>query len=202
MLRPVAQPGGTALVFSAVGATQRRWLKASTTPKTADEQTVPVLHSLYRRLRKEGEERKMLEDALSVHSLETNIRVGLRLLQCHTRLINTNRQLKELPVWRVVRCVSLGITRRYYALQIFLIRLRLRSAAAISNVLVYMLLLVVCFMLYEIYHVCRIGVTRAEDRYRALAIPIVQTFDALEDAVRRRKEAHLKQMEDDVVRQR
>ncbi|EAN80166.1 uncharacterized protein TEOVI_000619800 [Trypanosoma equiperdum] len=174
----------------------------SSSGQTNTTQTVHVLHSLYRRLRKEGEERKMLEDALSVNQLETNIRIGLRLLHCHTQLVDLNRQLKELPFWRLVRRMSLAVARRYYAWRIFSIRLRLRSTTAISNALVYTLFLVVCFMLYEIYCVCRIGVTRAEDRYKSLAVPIVQTFEALEEAARRRKDILLKEMEGDIVRQR
>ncbi|KAH8604895.1 hypothetical protein ERJ75_001657000 [Trypanosoma vivax] len=166
------------------------------------KEATDLLHGLYRRLRKEGEERQMLERAISVHSLETNIRVGLQLLRYHTKLVDISCNKRKLPPWRLLRRFSFALVRRYYAWRIFAIRLWLHSTAAISDALVYTLFLVVSFMLYQIYRACRIGVIRAEERYKTLAIPIVQTFEALEEAARRQKEARRREMEDDVVRQR
>ncbi|KEG06235.1 hypothetical protein DQ04_15101010 [Trypanosoma grayi] len=183
-----------------VAGSQHRCLKSGEAPNVLPPQSKQALHSLYRRLRKEGEERGMMERALSVHPLETNIKMGLRLLRYRTMLVNIDREASEVAFWRLVRRMRLGAARRYFAWRIFLIRLRLRSSAAISDALVYALFLVVCFMLYQIYRVCRIGVTRAEDRYRTLAVPIVQTFDAIEQAQQRQK---LRQeMENDMIRQR
>ncbi|ORC86043.1 uncharacterized protein TM35_000312290 [Trypanosoma theileri] len=178
---------------------QRRGI--SDEPLHVSPQSAQVLHSLYRRLRKEGETRDMMERALSVHSLEVSIRLGLRLLHYHTMLVNADREAHEVASWRILRRIRIAAVRRYFAWRIFIIRLRLRSTAAISDALVYSLFMITCFMLYQIYRVCRIGVSRAEERYRTMAIPIKQTFDSLELAQQRRLELR-REMEEDLVRQR
>ncbi|RNF03752.1 hypothetical protein TraAM80_05575 [Trypanosoma rangeli] len=164
-------------------------------------QSTQALRSLYRRLRKEGEDRQMLERALSTRPLETNIKVGLSLLHHHTMLLNIDREARELAFWQLLRRFCLAIARRYFVWRIFCIRLLLRSTAAISDALVYTFFLAICFTLYQMYKVCRIGVTRAEERYETLAIPIKQTFDALEQAQERRK-ALRHELEKDMLQQR
>ncbi|EAN95178.1 hypothetical protein C3747_74g65 [Trypanosoma cruzi] len=184
----------------AAGDVYCRGMRGSGRPQ-ASKSSTHALHSLYRRLRKEGEDRLTLERALSTRPLEKNIQLGLRLLHYHTRLVNIDREAREVAFWRIVRQLRLAAARRYFAWRIFSLRLRLRSTAAISDALVYFLFLTVCFMLYQMYRVCRIGVTRAEERYMTLAIPIKQTFEALEDAQERRKSLR-REMEKDVLQQR
>ncbi|RNF05199.1 uncharacterized protein Tco025E_07819 [Trypanosoma conorhini] len=185
---------------AAAGTVQRRGVEGGGQPQ-APRQSAGALHSLYRRLRKEGEDRQMMERALSTRPLEANVRLGLRLLHYHTMLVNLDREARELALWRLLRRFRLAMARRYFAWRIFSLRLLLRSTAAISDALVYSFFLAICFTLYQMYRVCRIGVTRAEERYQTLSIPIKQTFDALEQAQERRK-ALRREIEQDMLQQR
>lgn len=45
-----------------------------------------ALFSLYRRLRKSGEDRAMIEHSLSVYPLEQSIQYGIKLLRYHRQL--------------------------------------------------------------------------------------------------------------------
>ncbi|CAD2220537.1 hypothetical protein AGDE_04124 [Angomonas deanei] len=138
---------------------------------------------------------------LSAHSLKDCVRYGTVLLQHHKQLTAINAQQKLLAPYRVIKQVKLAINKRYHAFQIFRIRLTLRSWTAISDLLVYCLFVTVTVLLYAIYRACRVGVNRAEERYRMMAIPILQTFEALEEAQQRRLELR-KELEEDVVRTR
>ncbi|KAG5506553.1 hypothetical protein JIQ42_06805 [Leishmania sp. Namibia] len=160
-----------------------------------------AMRSLYRRLLKAGEEGCMMQRCLTVNSLSDSVTYGLRLLRLHRGLAVVDAMARQTPWWRVGRRAHQGLTRRYYAWSLLLLRLQLRSRNAIADVLVYSLFITVCFLLYEIYRACRVGVNRAEERYRTLAIPIIQTLEALE-AAQERKRALRKEMENDIVRER
>lgn len=143
----------------------------------------------------------MMQRCLTVHSFTECLQYGTSLLRLHRGLTTVDAAAYAVPRYRLLRRLSLGIQRRFYAWQIFLLRLKLRSWNAISDLLVYSLFLVVCVLLYEIYYICRIGVNRAEERYRTLAIPILQTFEALE-AAQGRKQQLRTEMEKDIIRSR
>ncbi|KPI83812.1 hypothetical protein ABL78_7146 [Leptomonas seymouri] len=160
-----------------------------------------AFYSLYRRLLKAGEEGAMMQHCLTVHSLDDSVKYGLRLLRLHRGLTTVDAASRQTRWFHLIKRTRQGLARRYYAWSLFYLRLKLRSWNAMADALVYVLFIVVCVLLYEIYHTCRIGVDRAEERYRTLAIPIVQTFDALE-AAQQRKRALRREMEDDIVRSR
>ncbi|GET86252.1 hypothetical protein, conserved [Leishmania tarentolae] len=160
-----------------------------------------AMHSLYRRLLKAGEEGSMMQHCLTVNSLSESLAYGLRLLRLHRELTNVDAVAQATPWWRMAKRTRHGLERRYYAWSLLALRLQLRSRNAIADVLVYLLFLTMCFLLYEIYRACRIGVNRAEERYRTLSIPIIQTLDALEAAQARKRELR-KEMEKDIVRER
>lgn len=143
----------------------------------------------------------MMQHCLTVHSLDDSIKYGVRLLRLHRGLTTVDAAAQQTRWFHVIRRTRQGLARRYYAWSLFYLRLKLRSWNAIADMLVYLLFVTVCVLLYEIYHTCRVGVDRAEERYRTLAIPIVQTFAALE-AAQERKRALRKEMEEDIVRER
>lgn len=143
----------------------------------------------------------MMQHCLSVHSLDESATYGVRLLRLHRGLATVDAAARQTPWWRLWTRTRQGVARRRYAWSLFYLRLTLRSWNAISDMLVYMLFLTVCVLLYEIYRTCRVGVDRAEERYRTMAIPIVQTFDSLEAAQKRKKELR-KDIEEDIVRDR
>lgn len=161
-----------------------------------------VLRSLYRRLLKCGEDGRMMQRCLSVNSLSLSLQYGKQLLHMHNRLTAVDAEAVGcFPLRHPLKRARLAVLRRRYAWGIFSLRLKLRGKNAISDALVYTLFLIVCVLLYCIYRTCRVGVTRAEERYRTLSIPIMQTFAALE-AAEQRKLALQKEMEEDIVRQR
>lgn len=162
-----------------------------------------TLHGLYRRLLERGEDKRMLRRALSVHPLETNVhtaQVFLRHHRCITELSNARR---NLAVYRLIRRASLGIQVRLHAAELFRMRLALFSWAALSDLLVLLLCASVLFVIYQMYRLCRVGLLRAEEKFQALSIPIVQTLEALELTEQYRKGANYRrEMEDDIVRER
>ncbi|EPY26858.1 hypothetical protein STCU_06043 [Strigomonas culicis] len=160
-----------------------------------------VERALYRRLLKAGEDGAALQRCLTVHPLPQCLQYGLRLLRYHKALAEIQAAAAPLHPLRVVRRARLGLRRRYYAWQLFTLRLQLRSWNAISDLLVYLLFLSVCALLYCIYRACRVGVDRAQERYRTMAIPILQTFEAMEESQERRRMLQ-KEMEDDILRNR
>ncbi|KAG5510514.1 hypothetical protein JKF63_06811 [Porcisia hertigi] len=160
-----------------------------------------AMRSLYRRLLKAGEEGRMMQHCLTVNPLSDSVAYGLRLLRLHRGLTTVDAMAQRTPWWHVGKRVRQGLVRRYYAWKLLSLRLQLRSRNAIADVLVYLLFIIVCVLLYEIYRVCRIGVNRAEERYRTLAIPILQTLNALEAAEVRKRELR-KEMENDILRER
>lgn len=167
----------------------------------ADASGPAAMRSLYRRLLKAGEDGAMMQHCLTVNSLSESATYGLRLLRLHRGLTTVDAAAQRTPWWRLARRMRQGLARRYYAWGLLGLRLHLRSRNAIADVLVYALFITVCVLLYEIYRACRVGVDRAEERYRTLAIPIIQTFDALEAAQARNRQLR-KEMEDDIVRDR
>jgi hypothetical protein len=74
----------------------------------------------------------------------------------------------------------------------------MRSVAALSDALMITFLVAIAFVLYQMYVICRVGLNQADDRFQLLAIPVLQTITALEDAEVRRREMK-KEMEKDVV---
>ncbi|CBZ24167.1 conserved hypothetical protein [Leishmania mexicana MHOM/GT/2001/U1103] len=160
-----------------------------------------AMRSLYRRLLKAGEEGRMMQHCLTVNSLSDSLTYGLRLLRLHRELTTVDVIAQQTPRWRVAKRARQELARRYYAWSLLSLRLQLRSRNAIADVLVYLLFVTMCFLLYEIYRACRIGVNRAEERYRTLSIPIIQTLEALEAAQMRKRELR-KEMEKDIVRER
>lgn len=164
-------------------------------------QATAALRTLYRRLLKAGEEGAMMQHCLSVHTVEQSATYGVRLLRLHRGLATVDAAARQTPWWRCVKRTRQGLARRYYAWSLFYLRLTLRSWNAISDMLVYILFLTMCVFVYEIYRTCRVGVDRAQERYRTMAIPIVQTFDALE-AAQQRKKILRTDLEEDIVRDR
>lgn len=188
----------SAAAFSASASSSNE----SSSAGVSAEETRATLHSLYRRLLECGEEGTMMQRTISVSGLSQAIPYGMQLLRLHKGLTGVDCQAHSTsPLFHPLRRARLACQRRYYAWSIFALRLKLRSWNAISNALVYTLFLVVCVLLYEIYRACRIGVDRAEDRYRTLAIPILQTFEAMEAAQERRRKL-LKELESDIARER
>lgn len=179
-------------------------LNGAATPPSASAAAATrqaAFYSLYRRLLKAGEEGAMLQHCLTVHRPEESVQYGVRLLRLHRGLTTVDAAAQQTRWFHLIKRFRLGVARRYYAWSLFYLRLKLRSWNAIADLLVYLLFLTVCVLVYEIYHTCRVGVDRAEERYRTLAIPIVQTFDALE-AAQERKKALRSEMEEDIVRGR
>lgn len=172
-----------------------------TTLHVSNEATV-ALRTLYRRLLKSGEEGAMMQHTLSTHTLEEAVGYGTKLLRTHRMLTQVDTQAQQLSAWRhPLKRLNLACQRRRCAWSLFWLRLRLRSKNAVSDALVYILFVVTCALLYSIYYACRVGVNRAEERYRTLAIPVLQTFEALE-IMEERKKRMKKEMEDDILRQR
>lgn len=143
----------------------------------------------------------MVRHTLSVNPLPYCVAKGLRILNCHRQLTAANADRLTVPPWRAVKRLKIALRRRYYAWSLFYVRLSLRSKNAFSDLLVYGLFGATCILLYELYRVCRVGVNRAEERYRTLAIPILQTFEALEASQERRRRLQ-KEMEQDILRNR
>lgn len=182
---------------------------STSTTTTSDDVSAAVtaearatLHGLYRRLLACGEEGVMMQATLSTHGLKEAIGCGSRLLGHHRRLTIVDAEAQRTSALRhPLRRARLACQRRQSAWAIFWLRLRLRSKSAISNALVYGLFVLTCSLLYAIYRACRVGVNRAEERYRTMAIPIVQAFDAL-DAMEDRKRIMKLQMDQDIIRER
>jgi hypothetical protein len=74
----------------------------------------------------------------------------------------------------------------------------MRSMAALSDALMVVFLCVIGFLIYQMYVICRVGLNQADDRFRLLAIPVMQTITALEEAEERRRQMK-KEMESDVI---
>lgn len=174
----------------------------STTVKNSSSMssTNVTMRSLYRRLLKAGEDTRMMRHCVSVHTPQASVKYGLLLLRLHKNLTNVDAR-SHLSLFRPFTRARCALLRRYYAARLLAVRIQLRSINAFSDVLVYLFLLTTAVLLYQIYKTCRIGIDRAEDRYRTLAIPIVQTFEALE-AAQQRKKALRAEMDADILRSR
>lgn len=156
-----------------------------------------ALHSLYRRLRRHGEDETMIRRALETHSLELNLVTAAKLLRLHTRALYLLQRRQAIPIYNLPSKVINSFQRRKLRYEFLAIRLNLKSWAAIKDVLTTLLFFSLCFMFYQMYRVCRIGLEMADEKYRLLSIPVIQTIEALEMA-ERRKDLRRKEMEHDM----
>jgi hypothetical protein len=163
-----------------------------------------VLHGIYRRLRENGEDPRMIRKALSVHSLESNVKTARQFLTHHRRLVEIADASTKLRFYHVVSRLRLAALRRVHIAALFRLRLAQASLAALSDLLVYTLMAAIMVLLYQMYRVCRAGLTRAEEKYQALSIPVIQTIEALEmmELFRRGREKEHTEMDEDIRRQR
>lgn len=160
-----------------------------------------LLHGLYRRLLRNGEDSKMIRRALTVHPLEANVATAKRFLALHRTLAECAAAKAPLRFYHIRSIILLRMRERSALTRLFFLRVRMLSLAALSDLLVLVLCLSISFFLYQMYRLARVGLTRAEEKYRTLAIPIVQTIEALEETERLRKHRRT-EMESDIIQQR
>jgi hypothetical protein len=170
---------------------------------TMSAEATVVLHGLYRRLLEKGEDRRMLRRAISVHPIETNVATAQRFLRRHRQIAELCSARRDLRFYQVLRRIRIGAQIRLHSAELFRMRLALLSWAALSDLLVLLLCASVLFVIYQMYRLCRVGLTRAEEKYQSMAIPIVQTIEALELTDQYRKgKTRRREMESDIVRER
>jgi hypothetical protein len=156
------------------------------------------LHALYRRLRRVGEDEYMIRRALDTRPLEENVKTAKAFLRLHTRQASICERRCALRFFNIPAKVSLSVQSRVVGVQLYRLRLQMRSVAALSDALMIAFLVAIAFVLYQMYVICRVGLNQADDRFNLLAIPVLQTITALEEAEVRRREMK-KEMEKDVV---
>lgn len=162
-----------------------------------------TLHGLYKRLRERGEDPKMLRRAISVHPMDTNIATARQLMVHHRRLSELYNAKQSLRSYHLLRRVTIALQVRKHTFALFKMRIVLLSWAAISDMLVLLLCGAVLMVIYQMYRLCRVGLTRAEEKYAAMAIPVIQTIEALELTEQYRNQAKRRSdMEKDIVRER
>lgn len=186
---------GTVLTLTMTSAP----LKSNNNALTTESRV--LLHGLYRRLRENGEDAKMIRRALSTNPLEANVATAKRFLAYHRGLVEVAEGRSTLRFYQLPRRIRLSIRYKVCAFHLFRLRLALLSIAAISDFLVLSLCVAVLFFLYQMYRLCRIGLSRAEEKYKTLAIPIIQTIEALELTEQHRQEKR-KAMEQDIINSR
>lgn len=156
------------------------------------------LHALYRRLRRVGEDEYMIRRALDTRPLEANIKTATAFLRLHTRQAALCQQRCHLRFYQLPSKLMCAVRSRAVRFQLFRLRLQMRSMAALSDALMVVFLCVIGFLIYQMYVICRVGLNQADDRFRLLAIPVMQTITALEEAEERRRQMK-KEMESDVI---
>lgn len=146
----------------------------------------------------------MIRKALSVHPMEHNVAVAKKFLRHHRRLVEIAGLRSQLRVYNVLSKVRLAAAKRVELASLFWLRVQLASIAALSDLLVWSLCVVTLFFVYQMYRLCRTGLTKAEEKYQTLAIPIIQTIEALEmnEQLRRERDKARREMDADIVRQR
>eukprot|EP00331_Platyophrya_macrostoma_P010796 CAMPEP_0176426980 /NCGR_PEP_ID=MMETSP0127-20121128/12262_1 /TAXON_ID=938130 /ORGANISM="Platyophrya macrostoma, Strain WH" /LENGTH=184 /DNA_ID=CAMNT_0017808345 /DNA_START=17 /DNA_END=571 /DNA_ORIENTATION=- len=179
-------------------------LSAATSGAAHQQAARTVLHGLYRRLRENGEDPRMIRRALSVNPLETNVKTAKSFLEHHRRLVEISSAQSQLRFFHVVRKLRLRIQRQYHIASLFSLRLQQASVAALSDALVYALMAAILFFLYQMYRLCRVGLNRADEKYQALAIPVIQTIEALEmmEVFRNGREKQHEELDEDIRRER
>jgi hypothetical protein len=162
-----------------------------------------TLHGLYKRLRERGEDAKMLRRAISVHPIEANVVTARQLLLHHRRISELMKAKQQLRSYNLLWRVHVACRIRQHNVALFRMRLVLLSWAALSDLLVLLLCGAVLMVIYQMYRLCRVGLTRAEDKYNAMSIPIIQSIEALELAEQYRNQANRRsEMEKDILRER
>ena len=149
--------------------------------------TSTVMVGVYRRVRRAGVEEATIRRSLLVQSLATNVQIAGRILRIQAAIVKLQQQHLRTGWFQVLRRrkIRLGIVLQ--RTQLLAIKLQLRSTAALSDVLTLCVVLCVVFFLYEVYVVCRVGLRDAEAKFDLLAIPVVQTLEALEAAEEHRR---------------
>ena len=139
----------------------------------------------------------MIRHSLQTAPLESNLKLASRILRLHTESLALSQRRRAIFFLNVPARVvnSFGRKRIYY--QLLGIRLNLRTWSAMREVLVSALCLLLTFLFYQMYVICRVGLELADAKYQSLAIPVMQTLEALEMAERRR-EARKLEMESDM----
>ncbi len=160
------------------------------------------LLGLYKRLRIAGETPQMLRRTAVVHDLPTVIQKGRALLSIHRDLAQIDAARGRLRMWHLRAKLLLAVRRRFLLARLLKTRVQLVSFVAIVNLLTSSFLLLVAFLVYQMYRACRVGVSKAEEKYQTLSIPVLQTIDALAAAEERRKLQMRAQMENDVRKTR
>jgi hypothetical protein len=143
----------------------------------------------------------MLRGALLRHPLDSNIKMGRRLLLLHRQLLHLENEKMGLRWYNALRRLRCSAARWHVQLKLWQQRVTLHSMAALSDFLTALFLLTVAFCMYQMYVVCRVALTRAEEKYTSLAVPVLQSIQALslqEELKRKRRQ----QMEEDIARQR
>ena len=143
----------------------------------------------------------MIRRALTVHSLESNVATAKRFLALHRTLAECAAAKAPLRFYHVKSIVVLRTRERLTLAKLFFLRVKMMSLTALSDLLVLVLCVSISFFLYQMYRLARVGLTRAEEKYQTLAIPIVQTIEALEETERLRKQRRT-EMESDIIQQR
>ena len=167
-----------------------------------NQQTRAVLMGLYRRLRIAGETPQMIRRTLLVYDLPVCVGYGRRLLGIHRELRQVDVSRASLRMWHLRSKLVLGGRRRVLLTRLLLTRLRLRSVVAVVNLLSSLLIFSVAFFIYQIYRTYRVGISQAEEKYATLAVPVLQTFEAMAAAEERRKLQRRAQMDEDIKRAR
>lgn len=156
-----------------------------------------ALRTLYRRLRRHGEEESMIRHGLATASLEENVKTATNLLRLHTRALSLLQARKHTLFFNIPARIVNGVQRKIVYYRLLAIRLNHRSWAATKEVITTCVFFLLCFLFYQMYAVCRVGLDQADEKYRLLAIPVLQTLEALEMA-ERSKENRKSEMESDM----
>lgn len=161
-----------------------------------------ALVGIYRRLRRSGEDELMIRRALSVRPLQDNLLVARRFLSLHTALAVNFQQRAATNVLNIPRRMKYFLERKMLLFRLRQLRISQRSLAALSDALVMVVGVFTVFFAYQLYVVCRVGLNRAEEKFRILSIPIIQTIEALEMTERAKRDERKREMEEDILRQR
>eukprot|EP00744_Colponema_vietnamica_P011647 GILI01016376.1.p1 GENE.GILI01016376.1~~GILI01016376.1.p1 ORF type:complete len:148 (-),score=19.61 GILI01016376.1:59-502(-) len=139
----------------------------------------------------------MIRKALDTHSLEQNLVIASKLIRLHTQAMIALQQRNTIRFYNVPAKIANSFLRRKIHYQFLRIRLSLMSWSALKDVLTTILCFTLCFLFYQMYRVCRVGLEIADEKYRLLSIPVIQTIEALEMA-ERSKDLRRREMEADM----
>lgn len=159
------------------------------------------LHSLYRRLRRCGEEQAVIRRAVSLNGIEKSAKMGVNLLALHGQIMDVSVRRSTLRIYQIPSRIRLSL--RSYSLwyKLLYARLKLRSFSAMTDLAITVLCLSATILVFQVYRIFRQGLIRAEDKFNMLAIPVLQTIQALDD-MQELKRQRRKEMEDDIIKTR